>query len=65
MEDMKIKIILAAILTIATLLGVSALVSALNKADHGANHTSSIWHQHQELTQRTAEIRGSARVIET
>jgi len=51
---MKIKIVLAAILAIGTLLGVTALVSAVNKADRGATHTSSTWQQHQKLTQSAA-----------
>ena len=34
--DMKIKIVLATILAIATLFGVNALVSAVSMADHGA-----------------------------
>ncbi|WP_412772450.1 hypothetical protein [Nitrobacter sp.] len=37
---MKIKIVLVAILAIGTLIGVSALVSAVHKADHGTAHTS-------------------------
>jgi hypothetical protein len=39
-SDLKIKIVLAAILTIATLLGVNALVSAVHRgppAENGAN----------------------------
>jgi hypothetical protein len=36
-SDMKIKIMLGAILVAATLVSVAALVSAVNKADHGAN----------------------------
>ncbi|WP_439925823.1 hypothetical protein [Nitrobacter sp. JJSN] len=51
---MKIKIVLAAILAVGTLMGVTALVSAVNKADHGAAHISGVWHQHQELSQRAA-----------
>jgi hypothetical protein len=51
---MKVQIVLAAILTIGTLLGVGALVSAVQKADHGtartsSAHTSSVWHEHQGL----------------
>ena len=34
-SEMKIKIVLAAILTIATLISVDALVSAVYRADHG------------------------------
>lgn len=33
---MTIKIVLAAILIIATLLGINALLSTVHKADHGA-----------------------------
>jgi hypothetical protein len=36
-NERKIKIVLAAILAVATLVSVAALVSAVNKADHGAN----------------------------
>jgi hypothetical protein len=47
---MKIKIVLAAILAVGTLLGVGALVSAVQKADHGTAHTTSnVWHEHQGL----------------
>jgi hypothetical protein len=52
---MKVQIVLAAILTIGTLMGVGALVSAVQKADHGTAHTSSahsssnVWHEHQGL----------------
>lgn len=63
MSELKIQIILAAILIVATLLGVNALVSAVYKTDHGATHTSSVWHQHQELTRRAAEIRSIAIVV--
>jgi hypothetical protein len=49
-DDVKIKIVLAAILAIGTLMGITALVSAVHKADHGTTHTSSVWHQPQELT---------------
>jgi archaellum component FlaF (FlaF/FlaG flagellin family) len=48
------KFVLAAILTVATLMGVGALVSAVNRADHGAAHANNVWHQHQDLTQRAA-----------
>jgi hypothetical protein len=34
-RETKIKSILAAILAVATLVSVAALVSAVNKADHG------------------------------
>lgn len=47
--DMKIKIALIAILAIGTLIGVSALVSAVEKADRVGSHASSLW-QNQELT---------------
>jgi hypothetical protein len=50
----KIKIVLAAILAIGTLMGVTALVLAVHKADHGTSHTSSVWHQPQELTRPAA-----------
>jgi|SwirhisoilCB2_FD_contig_31_34639361_length_222_multi_1_in_0_out_0_1 hypothetical protein len=51
---MKVQIVLAAILAIGTLMGVGALVSAVQKADHGTDHTtgahtSSVWHEHQGL----------------
>ncbi|WP_439922700.1 hypothetical protein [Nitrobacter sp. JJSN] len=38
-SDMKIKIVLAAILAVATLVSVSALVSAVHRADNGATPT--------------------------
>ncbi|EAQ34537.1 hypothetical protein NB311A_05951 [Nitrobacter sp. Nb-311A] len=48
-NEAKIKIILAIILAVATLLGLNALVSAVMKAEHNrATHTSSI--SQQELT---------------
>ena len=34
-REMKIKIFLGAILTIATLISIDALMSAVHKADHG------------------------------
>jgi hypothetical protein len=36
-RETKIKSVLAAILAVATLVSVAALVSAVNKSDHGAN----------------------------
>jgi hypothetical protein len=36
-NDRKIKIVLAAILAVATLVGVSALVSAVQRGDNAAN----------------------------
>jgi hypothetical protein len=62
-SELKIKIVLAAILTIATLLGVNALVSAVYRADHGVTRASSVWHQDQEPTRRAAEIAGIAIVV--
>jgi hypothetical protein len=49
-RDMKIKIVLAAILTFATLMGLNALGSAVYRADHGVTHVSSVSHQQTELT---------------
>jgi hypothetical protein len=43
------KFFLAAVLTVATLIGIGTLVSAVHRADHGATHASSV-----ELTQRVA-----------
>jgi predicted O-methyltransferase YrrM len=48
---MKTKIVLVAILAVGTLIGLSALLSAARKADHGTAHSSSVdW----EMTQRAA-----------
>ena len=48
-NETQIKVILAVILTVATLLGLNALVSAVMKTDQNrATHTSSVWQQ--ELT---------------
>ncbi|MCE3256780.1 MAG: hypothetical protein K0Q64_863 [Nitrobacter vulgaris] len=44
-SEMKIKIVLAVILIVATLLGLNALIAAVQKTDHGATHTSSVWQQ--------------------
>jgi hypothetical protein len=52
-SDMKTKIALVAILAVGTLIGVSALVSAAHKADHGTLHKSSA-HQTLELMLRAA-----------
>jgi hypothetical protein len=41
MDETKIKIILAAILAVATLVSVAALLSAVNKADHGTTEVPS------------------------
>lgn len=54
-SEMKIKIILAVILIVATLLGLNALIAAVQKTDHGATHTSSVWQQ--ELTLQAEKIR--------
>ena len=48
-SEMKIKIILAGILIVATLLGLNALIAAVQKTDHGATHTSSVWQQELQL----------------
>ncbi|MBN9147205.1 MULTISPECIES: hypothetical protein [unclassified Nitrobacter] len=48
---MKIKIVLATILAVGTLLGFSALVSAVHNADHGTAHSSM---QNWEPMQRAA-----------
>ena len=44
-SEMLIKIVLAVILIVATLLGLNALIAAVQKTDHGATHTSSVWQQ--------------------
>lgn len=45
-NETKIKVILALILAVATLLGLNALVSAVQKSEHNnATHTSSVWQQ--------------------
>jgi hypothetical protein len=41
MDETKIKIILAAILAVATLVSVAALLSAVNKAHHGITEVPS------------------------
>jgi hypothetical protein len=41
------KFFLAAVLAVATLIGVGTLVSGVHRADHAATHASSL-----ELTQR-------------
>lgn len=46
------KIVVATILVIGTLVGISALVSAAYKTDKAAPFVSSVWHQHEELTRR-------------
>lgn len=56
-SEMKIKVVLAVILIAATLLSVSALISAVQKTDHGATHTSSVWQQ--ELTLHAEKIRNA------
>jgi hypothetical protein len=48
-SEMKIKIVLAVILIVATLLGLNALIAAVQKNDHGATHTSSVWQQELPL----------------
>ncbi len=49
-NETKIKVILALILAVATLLGLNALVSAVQKSDHNnATHTSSVWQQEPAL----------------
>ena len=46
------KIVVATILIIGTLVGISALVSAVYKTDNATPHASSVWHQHEEVTRR-------------
>ncbi|WP_173815977.1 hypothetical protein [Nitrobacter vulgaris] len=48
-SEMKIKIVLAVILIVATLLGLNALIAAVQKNDHGATHTSNVWQQELPL----------------
>lgn len=54
-SEMKIKIVLGVILIVATLLGLNALIAAVQKTDRGANHTSSVWQQ--ELPLQAEKIR--------
>ena len=50
------KIVVAAILIIGTLVGISALVLALYRTDKAAPHASSVWHQHEELTRHAIYV---------
>lgn len=46
------KIVVATVLIIGTLVGIGALVSAVYKTDNAAPLASSVLHQHEELTRR-------------
>ena len=50
------KIVVATILVIGTLVGISALVSAVYKTNKAVPHASSVWHQHEELTRRAIYV---------
>ena len=50
------KIVVATILFIGTLVGISALVSAVYKTDKAVLHASGVWHQHEELTLRAIYV---------
>ena len=50
------KIVVATILIIGTLVGISALVSAVYKTNKAVPHASSVWHQHEELTLRAIYV---------
>ena len=56
-SEMKIKIVLAVILVVATLLGLNALIAAVQKNDHAATHTSSVWQQ--ELPLQAKRVRNA------
>lgn len=50
------KIVVATILFIGTLVGISALVSAVYKTDKAVLHASGVWHQHEGLTLRAIYV---------
>lgn len=47
--------VVATILIIGTVSGISALVSSVYKVDGAAPYASSVWHQHEELKRSAAE----------
>lgn len=55
-NETKIKALLAVILVIATLLGLNALIAAVQKTGQAATHTSSVWQQ--DLTLNAGKFRG-------
>ncbi|MCV0387976.1 MAG: hypothetical protein K5821_16595 [Nitrobacter sp.] len=50
------KIVVATILIIGTLVGISALVSTVYKTDKAVPLASGVWHQHEELPLRAIYV---------